>query len=171
MGFLRSSSGQVFYRSSMCYSLTCFHKNCRLACFGIFKYVNLILKSEALTFPIIHGNWVNPFFSQCTLSLPQKTWENRKVFWCFQCVEKGCIGNKWVNWMWCADMYSELRKTSKMELFKKLFNGWKLLTIFVKPFILELWQCSELVSDLLQINSNLKKPRIIDVKNSLMWHF
>ena len=23
--------------------------------------------------------------------------KNRKVFWCFQRVEKGCIGNKWVN--------------------------------------------------------------------------
>ena len=21
--------------------------------------------------------------------------QNRKVFWCFQAVEKGCIGNKW----------------------------------------------------------------------------
>ena len=26
-----------------------------------------------------------------------KTSENRKVFWCFQGVEKGCIGNEWVN--------------------------------------------------------------------------
>ena len=25
------------------------------------------------------------------------TKENHKVFWCFQGVEKGCIGNKWVN--------------------------------------------------------------------------
>ena len=32
--------------------------------------------------------------SQCTLSLPP---ENRKVFWCFQGVEKGCIRNEWVN--------------------------------------------------------------------------
>ena len=31
-----------------------------------------------------------------TLSLPLKTSENRNVFWCFQGVEKGCIGNKWV---------------------------------------------------------------------------
>ena len=31
--------------------------------------------------------------SQCTLSLPP---ENRKVFWCFQGVEKGCIGNEWI---------------------------------------------------------------------------
>ena len=36
-----------------------------------------------------------PIRSQCTLFLPP---ENiRTVFWCFQVVEKGYIGNKWVN--------------------------------------------------------------------------
>ena len=30
-------------------------------------------------------------------SLPLKISENRKVFCCFQGLEKGCIGNKWVN--------------------------------------------------------------------------
>ena len=34
---------------------------------------------------------MNPFL------YPLKISENRKVFWCFQWVEKGCIGNKWVN--------------------------------------------------------------------------
>ena len=28
---------------------------------------------------------------------PLKTSENRKVLWCFQGVQKGYIGNKWVN--------------------------------------------------------------------------
>ena len=32
----------------------------------------------------------------CTLSLPLKTSENRKIFGCFQGVEKGSIGNEWV---------------------------------------------------------------------------
>ena len=32
---------------------------------------------------------------------PLKTSENHKFFWCFQGVEKGCIGSKWVNiWMY-----------------------------------------------------------------------
>ena len=37
-----------------------------------------------------------------------KTSENRKVFWCFQGVEKGCIGNEWVktktsmHLVWCS---------------------------------------------------------------------
>ena len=30
-------------------------------------------------------------------STPLKT-ENRKIFWCFQGVEKGYIGNKWVKY-------------------------------------------------------------------------
>ena len=41
-------------------------------------------------------NW--PIFSQGTLSLLLlKILENCKVFWCFQGVEKGCMGNKWIN--------------------------------------------------------------------------
>ena len=35
-------------------------------------------------------------FSQCNLSQPLKTSVNRKVFWCLQEVEKGCIGKNWL---------------------------------------------------------------------------
>ena len=28
---------------------------------------------------------------------PLNTSENRKIFWCFQGVEEGCIGKEWVN--------------------------------------------------------------------------
>ena len=38
---------------------------------------------------------IDPFVSNAPLLYPLKTSENRKVF-CFQGVEKGCIGNKWV---------------------------------------------------------------------------
>ena len=41
--------------------------------------------------------YVNPFAPSASLLYPLKTSENRKVFWCFQVVKKGCIGNKWVN--------------------------------------------------------------------------
>ena len=41
-------------------------------------------------------NWVNPFVPNPPFLYPLKTSENRKVFWCFQGVEKGCIGNEWV---------------------------------------------------------------------------
>ena len=39
----------------------------------------------------------NPFVPNAPFLYPLKTSENRKVFLCFQGVEKGCIGNKWVN--------------------------------------------------------------------------
>ena len=39
----------------------------------------------------------NPFVSNATFLYPLKTSENLTVFWCFQGVEKGCIGNSWVN--------------------------------------------------------------------------
>ena len=39
----------------------------------------------------------NPFVSNALFLYPLKTSENHTVFWCFQGVEKGCIGNEWVN--------------------------------------------------------------------------
>ena len=38
---------------------------------------------------------INPYVPNAPFLYPLKT-ENRKVFWCFQGVEKECIGNKWV---------------------------------------------------------------------------
>ena len=39
----------------------------------------------------------NPFVPSSPFFCPLKTSKNVTVFWCFQGVEKGCIGNKWVN--------------------------------------------------------------------------
>ena len=39
---------------------------------------------------------VNPFFPNAPFLYPLKILESRKVFWCFQGVEKRCIGSKWV---------------------------------------------------------------------------
>ena len=38
---------------------------------------------------------VNPFVHNAPFLYPLKT-ENRKVLWCFQGVDKGYIGKKWV---------------------------------------------------------------------------
>ena len=38
----------------------------------------------------------NPFVPNAHFFCPLKTSENLKVFWCFQAVEKGRIGNEWV---------------------------------------------------------------------------
>ena len=49
---------------------------------------------------------INPFVPSAPSLHPLKTSENRKVFWCFQGVEEGCIENEWVkqfndlNWSW-----------------------------------------------------------------------
>ena len=44
-------------------------------------------------------NLINPFVLNVTFFYPQKISENFTVFWCFQGVKKGCVGNKWVNWL------------------------------------------------------------------------
>ena len=41
-------------------------------------------------------NLLNPFVPNAAFLYPLKTLQNRKVFWCFQGVEKGCFGNEWV---------------------------------------------------------------------------
>ena len=49
---------------------------------------------------------IEPICSQFTLCLRPESIKNHMVHWCFQGVEKGCIGNKWVNifiseFCWC----------------------------------------------------------------------
>ena len=39
---------------------------------------------------------INSFVPNAPFLYSLKTSENRKAFWCFQGVEKGCIGSKWV---------------------------------------------------------------------------
>ena len=45
------------------------------------------------------------------------------------------------------EAYLELCQTSKVELFAKMVNGEKLLTVFVKSSILAVWQGSEYAFD------------------------
>ena len=46
-----------------------------------------------------------------------------------------------------SDEYSEPSRTSKLELFSKIVNGWKPLTIFAESFILDVRLGSEYVSE------------------------
>ena len=55
-----------------------------------------VLNVWSLTFALAIEAFFNPFFPNASFLYPLKQLENRKVFWCFQVVEKGCIGNKWV---------------------------------------------------------------------------
>ena len=47
---------------------------------------------------------INPFVPNAPFLYPLKTSENPTVFWCFQGLEKGCIGNKWAN----LDQHSDI---------------------------------------------------------------
>ena len=51
--------------------------------------------------------------------------ENRKVVWCFQGIEKGCIGNDWVKYASNYDSQESIQtlSTSKMKCFAKIVNG------------------------------------------------
>ena len=40
---------------------------------------------------------INPFIPKTPFLYHLKTSDNLTIFWCFQGVEKGCIGNEWVN--------------------------------------------------------------------------
>ena len=51
----------------------------------IFKNILPMSKSEHIF--LTHSFPMHPFST---------SWKHRKVFWCFQGVEKGCIGNEWV---------------------------------------------------------------------------
>ena len=42
---------------------------------------------------------INPFVPNAPFLYPVKTLENLTVFWCFQGVQEGCIGNEWVNFL------------------------------------------------------------------------
>ena len=55
------------------------------------------------------GNTFNPFVPNAPFLYPLKISWNRKVFWCFQGVEKGCIGNEWVNTAQKMKFSSKLR--------------------------------------------------------------
>ena len=58
---------------------------------GFFSHTLLLMCDFAISFSL---KSINPFFPNAPFLYPLKTSENRKVFWCFQWVEKGCIGNK-----------------------------------------------------------------------------
>ena len=68
----------------------------------------------------------NPFVPNAHFLNPLKTSENRKVFLCFQGVEKACTGNKWINnFKFCDDYSLNLRSVDilKASLLRHHFNN------------------------------------------------
>ena len=68
---------------------------CKLAkiCYSTLKH-SLSLKFKC--WRLIPMFNFNPFIPNVPFFYPLKTSENRKVFWCFQGIQKGCIGNECV---------------------------------------------------------------------------
>ena len=69
--------------------------------------------------------YFNPFVSNASFLYPLKTSENSKVFWCFQGVERGCIGNKWFKVTSCAQRVNIRYQNSWSLLSKILLYFWK----------------------------------------------
>ena len=53
--------------------------------------------------------YVNPFAPNGPFLYSLKTPENITVFWCFQGLEKGCIGNKWIKLIRCELFYLHVK--------------------------------------------------------------
>ena len=71
--------------------------------------------------------YINPVVPNAPFLYPLKASENRKVFWCFQGVEKGWIGNKRVKhiegeknpkWLWFFHTFRNFTKSIFSENFK-----------------------------------------------------
>ena len=70
----------------------------------------------------------NPFVPNVPFLYPLKTLENLTAFWCFQGVEKGCIGNKLVKqeslYMWmCGIIYTSRHKSIAYCVRKIMMKG------------------------------------------------
>ena len=78
---------------------------------------------------IKHGRiWIlqvefNPFVLNASFLYPLKTSENRKVFWCFEWVEKGWIGNEWII----------LVAAERLQANMRMFNQTNKVHIYVHP--------------------------------------
>ena len=64
---------------------------------------------------------INPFVPNAPFLYSLKISENCKVFWCFQGVEKGCIGNKWV----ISAIYNSLELVLMILSYIGIFSFWK----------------------------------------------
>ena len=84
--------------------------------------------------------FINPFVPNAPFSYPLKTRENRMVFWCFQGVEKGCIGYEWVK--------NEMFKNFKNLAVENIDSNYKLPT---------------------QLSENLLKNKIFSEYEKFLW--
>ena len=75
---------------------------------------------------------LNPFFPNTPFLYPLKISENLTVIWCFQGIEKRCIGDKWVKKDNSFTVHHRNIQSLTIELFKVKENLWNEWTIFYK---------------------------------------
>ena len=69
----------------------------------------IVAKKSAQSFIYSKDKHINPFFPSAPFPYTQKTSENRKAFWSFHGVEKGCIETEWVKWIFQFTSWYKLR--------------------------------------------------------------
>ena len=80
---------------------------------------------------------------------PFSTPLNLTVFWCFQRVEKGCIGNDWVNQNCrprCATYSLHCRFFLMKQVFYKTVLGDKFWSFIPTVFVCLFWRCLQTFS-------------------------
>ena len=80
---------------------------------------------------------VKPFITSTPFLYPLKASENLTVFWCFQGIEKGCIGNglghNWVQ-EWLKDGFQITMTPKYCPVFKKKTN-WPSRSVFIAKLV------------------------------------
>ena len=103
----------------------------------------LLLTWSKQMFAVFKRKVLNPFVPNAPFLYSLKTSEKRKVFWCFERVEKGCIGSKWVKvifWVVVTIIFKALEELKFTTIFKrwhsqkstKLIKQWCLLNPIFK---------------------------------------
>ena len=76
----------------------------------------------------VHLSHFNPFFPNAPFLYPLKISDYLTVFWCFQEIQKGCIGNECVKYnFWWTRVSKNLGKPGKLEKvgFSGIRKTWK----------------------------------------------
>ena len=131
-----------------------------------------------------------PILSQCSLFIPPENTRKSKLFWCFQVVENGNIGQKWVNIgscakeksnfsLWCFDVIKFAKPiTHSMNHSKHLIRNFILGQELVALLILGRWtllswqKLKAVTQSKFTVNLYSKKKLHILQKNVFDWdHF
>ena len=95
--------------------------------FDVFVFQRILMSSARGQLKVCCNSF-NPFFHNALFLYHLKPSEKVKIFWCFQRVEKACVGNEWVNDV--ARRNISFCKSSRQNIF-----SFSLLLIFLYIWI------------------------------------